>query len=413
MKKIAAVLSAILATFGSAAMAQPQPTGPGPAYSPNWYKSYVPSAAEWQIMWSNKQDAYRTGIPISQGGTGATDAATARLNLGITALGFSPQNPNTFFAGAASGGLALPAFRPIAGADLPVPTVSALGGVRSNAAVTHQWINRINTSGVPVLSQPAFTDISGAMTAGQLPALATGKFWLGVSNVATATTFVDTTNASNITSGTLSVNRFDGGTNASAATGLKGDGTWGDVGLPLGVCLPYAGATAPSGAWVFAFGQQLSTTTYAGAFAVYGTTYGSGSGTFGMPDLRGRVAAGLDNMGGSAAARMTSTTMAPNGTTRGATGGAETHTLLTAEMPSHNHTVTDPGHIHAITQSGDSGVLAGLGGVGGGSLLADSAAVATATNSQVTGITLAATGGGGAHTVMQPTLALNYICKVQ
>ena len=54
-------------------------------------------------------------------------------------------------------------------ASLPNPSASTLGGVESAAAVSHQWINSISASGVPALSQPAFTDISGSVAASQLP----------------------------------------------------------------------------------------------------------------------------------------------------------------------------------------------------------------------------------------------------
>jgi hypothetical protein len=59
--------------------------------------------------------------------------------------------------------------------------------------------------------------------------------------------------------------------------------------------------------------------------------------TITLPDLRGRVAAGKDDMGGSAAARMTSGN-GLDGTVLGNSGGEQVHTLLTAEMPSHTHT---------------------------------------------------------------------------
>jgi hypothetical protein len=53
--------------------------------------------------------------------------------------------------------------------SLPNPSATTLGGIESAAAVSHQWINSISTSGVPALSQPAFADISGSVAATQLP----------------------------------------------------------------------------------------------------------------------------------------------------------------------------------------------------------------------------------------------------
>ena len=71
----------------SGAFAQPAPTGPGPEYYPNWYKGYIPSPYEWQVMWSNKLGYYTGGLPITLGGTGATTAAQAAINLGLPSGG--------------------------------------------------------------------------------------------------------------------------------------------------------------------------------------------------------------------------------------------------------------------------------------------------------------------------------------
>ncbi len=52
---------------------------------------------------------------------------------------------------------------------LPNPSASTLGGTESLAVVAHKWINTISTSGVPAATQPAFSDVSGAATAAQIP----------------------------------------------------------------------------------------------------------------------------------------------------------------------------------------------------------------------------------------------------
>ena len=70
--------------------------------------------------------------------------------------------------------------------------------------------------------------------------------------------------------------------------------------VPTGTILDFAGSTAPNG-YLLCFGQLVSRTDYADLFGVIGSTYGVGDGTstFGIPDLRGTVIAGFDNMGGT------------------------------------------------------------------------------------------------------------------
>ena len=162
------------------------------------------------------------------------------------------------------------------------------------------------------------------------------------------------------------------------------------VTAPAASMMVFAGASAPTG-WLLCFGQAISRATYATLFAAISTTYGVGDGstTFNLPDMRGRVAAGADNMGGSAAGRLTSTTMPPDGNTLSATGGTQTHTLITAEMPSHTHALSD-----AYPGVNTGGSWQQNGGAYGGSIG-----------------TIGSTGGGGAHLNVQPTLVLNYIIK--
>lgn len=63
-----------------------------------------------------------------------------------------------------------PSFESLAGADLPNPGPSSLGGVQSKSCSSSSWLNAISTSGVPGCAQPSFADISSSVALSQLPA---------------------------------------------------------------------------------------------------------------------------------------------------------------------------------------------------------------------------------------------------
>ncbi len=179
--------------------------------------------------------------------------------------------------------------------------------------------------------------------------------------------------------------------------------------VPVGGLMPFVGTTAPSANFVIPYGQAISRTTYATLFSLVGVTFGNGdtTTTFNVPDLRGRAIFGLDvNTPGTYASRITVAGGNFDGTAIGTAGGAQNHTLTSNEMPSHNHTLTDPGHSHTITAGNNtagSSFVTRADNTGG---------AAPSTNSATTGITLANTGGGAAHSIMPPAMVLSYILRV-
>ena len=133
--------------------------------------------------------------------------------------------------------------------------------------------------------------------------------------------------------------------------------------VPTGVVVPFAGASAstPPG-WFLCYGQAVSRVTYVNLFTLIGETYGAGDSvtTFNIPDLRGRAAVGKDDMGGVAANRMTSAGSGVDGLTLGAVGGAQTHTLTTAQLAAHLHAAT--GLTATASASSVSGTVGGSDG---------------------------------------------------
>ena len=266
-----------------------------------------------------------TDLPITEGGTGASTAANARTNLGLGTISTQAASAVAITGGSITG------ITDLALAD---------GG-------------------------------TGASTA------ADARTNLGLGTIST-----QAASAVAITGGTIAGVTITGGT----ITGGTIDGATITGGSLTGVVVPFAGSTAPTGS-LLCFGQAVNRTTYAALFAIIATAYGVGDGstTFNVPDLRGRSIAGVDNMGGTAAGRITAAGSGITGTTLGASGGTQTHTLTEAEMPSHSHLWY--GYNIGIGGSG-SGASVWMGGGG------------TATT---------AAGSGSAHQNTQPTMMINYI----
>lgn len=184
--------------------------------------------------------------------------------------------------------------------------------------------------------------------------------------------------------------------------------------VPIGSCIDFFGATAPNSSFVLAYGQAVSRTAYAMLFAIFGTTYGVGDGstTFNIPDIRGRIIAGRDDMGGSAAGRLTSSYFGGTATNLGATGGLESQTLNTSQIPSHNHTATstDSGHSHG---GGQASTQNSFGGTNGGIQISWSGgSINTSPGAASITTTINNTGGGAAHNNVQPTIIANKLIRV-
>lgn len=147
------------------------------------------------------------------------------------------------------------------------------------------------------------------------------------------------------------------------------------AGAPVGSGMDFFGTELPDG-WLWQDGSEVSREEYANLFAVIGTTFGVGDGstTFNLPDARGRVTAAADDMGGSAAGRLSLGSL-------GASGGSEGVLLTGAQSgtSAHSHTATSTpdgltaasagNHTHSLTfdatGNGSNLELSGETGSGG------------------------------------------------
>lgn len=269
-------------------------------------------------------------------------------------------------------------------------TTQAVGTDAGNGEIRKAQWNEEHT-----LTAAANT-VLGAVSAGavgEITCTAAGRALIDDADAAAQRTTLGLGSAATLTAGTSANNlvQLDGSAKLPAVDGSLLTNLPVTPALPSGSVVPFAGTTEPSG-WLFCFGQTVSRTTYSALFSAIGTTFGAGNGTttFTLPDMRGRVIAGKDDMGSTAANRITSAGSGITGTTLGASGGAETHTLSTAQLASHSHNAT-------LYNSG-SGNQPRISATG-------------STTEVTTPVAVSSTGSGQAHNNMQPTIILNYIIK--
>ena len=164
----------------------------------------------------------------------------------------------------------------------------------------------------------------------------------------------------------------------------------------LGEIRMFGGNFAPRG-WAFCNGQLLSIAQNTALFSLLGTTYGGdGRVTFGLPDLRGRVAInpgqgpGLSNY------------------SLGEVTGTENVTILQTQMPAHTHAVAC--NTGAATQPSPANTVFAApvdsqGGAGNG--------YAPAASGTMSPAMIAPTGGGQPVPILQPLLCLSFIIALE
>jgi len=157
----------------------------------------------------------------------------------------------------------------------------------------------------------------------------------------------------------------------------------------LGQIMLFGGNFAPRG-WAFCNGQLLQISANTALFSILGTTYGGdGKVTFGLPDLRGRVAIHAGQGNG----------LTPRAI--GQSSGSETVTLTINQMPAHNHVVNpkysnSPGQINPANN-----YPANLG--------APNAVYGATGDGPMGNAIVSNSGGSQPHENMQPWLCINYI----
>ena len=196
----------------------------------------------------------------------------------------------------------------------------------------------------------------------------------------------------------------------------------GDLGIPIGGIIPYAGATAPYG-FLFCDGSEVEKAKYSDLFDVIGNTYNGtttliGVNTYRLPDLRGRFALGKDNMdnagsipvgtggyvdaGGGTAGRVPDT----KAQILGESAGQSSTSLTLPNLPEHSHTLSSARQDYsaiAVTTTIDPDAITGPGPTAPGQAqyLKDSGGI-----KRPAGTTLGTPIG-----LMNPYLTINYIIR--
>lgn len=149
---------------------------------------------------------------------------------------------------------------------------------------------------------------------------------------------------------------------------------------------------APRG-WAMCEGQLLPISQNTALFSLLGTTFGGdGRTTFGLPDLRGRSIVGMGNGPGL------------SNISWGERGGSENHTLSTAQMPNHNHSVQVGVNTSVGTEPDPTGILANQ---------PNAYAEDPTSGAHLGGVTQSNVGGGQSFGIRSPYLGINVCIALQ
>lgn len=132
--------------------------------------------------------------------------------------------------------------------------------------------------------------------------------------------------------------------------------------------------------------------------------------TITLPDLRGRVLAGLPDMGNTDAGRLTSTFFGANPGQLGAGGGGQSQTLVTANLPPYTPSGTIANG--AITISHNAAAVNTSTTGGGGFSIAGSAASITASQAASTFTGTAQGGTSSAFGILPPMMVATFYLKL-
>lgn len=164
----------------------------------------------------------------------------------------------------------------------------------------------------------------------------------------------------------------------------------------LGQIVMFAGTFAPRG-WAFCEGQLLSIASNTALFSILGTTYGGdGRTTFALPDLRGRVPMHPGNGPGLGSKRL------------GERGGTQDTTLMTQNLPPHNHAIVASGN-DADSKSPTNAFFPTVPRAGANEPYASAVGTPTTMNPSAVGNT----GSGLSFSNLPPYNCLNYIIALQ
>jgi microcystin-dependent protein len=195
--------------------------------------------------------------------------------------------------------------------------------------------------------------------------------------------------------------------------------------MPVGAVIPFGGAidnpnNIPAG-WLVCDGTAVSKSQYSLLYAVIGDRFGAATDAslFKLPDCRYRVVLGYNNTTSTAVpdfGNWSSTQSLALGTM----GGEFNHKITTDEIPSHNHSLNDPGHRHvyagddmwpAAGQLAQYGISPAPGYIGYDAKSNGGGAPLWYTSSVTTGISIQTVGGNAYHNNMQPFICMNYLIK--